>query len=192
MGITREDIINDDLGVLSLLPERFGQMAGRTINKDVFGTLSMTGSHYGANTSGALSLANLASAYALALAIKDSDGNPLGAIPNRILCSPSNFLTAKNIYQSEHITGASSKEGRNNVMRNILEPITSPFLSGTKYWLFNDAFKLVDVAFLNGRQTPVVETAEANFHQLGIEMRCYFDYGPSAGEYKAALYSTGA
>ena len=192
VGITREDIINDDLGVLSLLPERFGQMAGRTINKDVFGTLSMTGSHYGANTSGALSLANLASAYALALAIKDSDGNPLGAIPNRILCSPSNFLTAKNIYQSEHITGASSKEGRNNVMRNILEPITSPFLSGTKYWLFNDAFKLVDVAFLNGRQTPVVETAEANFHQLGIEMRCYFDYGASAGEYKAALYSTGA
>ena len=192
VGITREDIINDDLGVLSLLPERFGQMAGRTINKDVFGTLSMTGSHYGANTSGALSLANLASAYALALAIKDSDGNPLGAIPNRILCSPSNFLTAKNIDQSEHITGASSKEGRNNVMRNILEPITSPFLSGTKYWLFNDAFKLVDVAFLNGRQTPVVETAEANFHQLGIEMRCYFDYGASAGEYKAALYSTGA
>ena len=192
VGITREDLINDDLGVLSLVPERFGQMAGRTINKDVFGTLSTTGSHYGANTSGALNLANLASAYALALAIKDSDGNPLGAIPNRILCSPSNFLTAKNIYQSEHITGASSKEGRDNVMRNILEPVTSPWLSGTKYWLFNSSFPLVDVAFLNGRQTPVVETAEANFSQLGIEMRCYFDYGPSAGEYKAALYSTGA
>lgn len=193
VGITREDLINDDLGVLSLVPERFGQMSGRTINKDVFGTLSTTGSHYGANTSGALNLANLAAAYAAALAIKDSDGNPLGAIPNLILCSPSNFLTAKNIYQSEHIvSGASSKEPRNNVMRNILEPITSPFLSGTKYWLFNSSFPLVDVAFLNGRQTPVVETAEANFSQLGIEMRCYFDYGPSAGEYKAALYSTGA
>lgn len=192
VGITREDLINDDLGVLSLVPERFGQMSGRTINKDVFGTLSTTGSHYGANTSGALNIANLSAAYAAALAIKDKDGNPLGAIPNMILCSPSNFLTAKNIYQSEHITGASSKEPRNNVMRNILEPITSPFLSGTKYWLFNSSFPLVDVAFLNGRQTPVVETAEANFSQLGIEMRCYFDYGPSAGEYKAALYSTGA
>ena len=77
-------------------------------------------------------------------------------------------------------------------MRGLLEAITSPFLSGTKYWLFNDAFPLVDVAFLNGRTTPVVETAEANFHQLGIEMRCYFDYGPSAGELKAAVYSTGA
>ena len=193
VGITREDLINDDLGVLSLVPERFGQMSGRTINKDVFGTLSTTGSHYGANTSGALNLANLASAYALALAIKDANGDPLGAIPDRILCSPSNFLTAKAIYQSEHIvSGASSKTPRDNVMRNILAPVTSPFLSGTKYWLFNSAFGLVDVAFLNGRQTPVVETAEANFHQLGIEMRCYFDYGPSAGELKAAVYSTGA
>ena len=192
VGITREDLINDDLGVLALVPERFGQMAGRTINKDVFGAISTTGSDYGDNTSGALNLANLAAAYALALAIKDANGDPIGAIPNRILCSPSNFLTAKNIYQSEHITGASAKEGRDNVLRNMLEPITSPFLSGTKYWLFNSAFPLVDVAFLNGRQTPVVETADVDFHQLGIEMRCYFDYGASAGELKAAVYSTGA
>lgn len=193
VGITREDLINDDLSVLSLVPERFGQMSGRTINKDVFGKISTTASDYGANTSGALSLDTLATAYALALAIKDSDGNPLGAIPNRILCSPSNFLTAKAIYQSEHIvSGASSKTPRDNVMRNILAPVTSPFLLGTDYWLFNDAFPLVDVAFLNGRQTPVVETADADFHRLGIEMRCYFDYGAFAGDAKAAVYSTGA
>ncbi|MCR5839890.1 MAG: Mu-like prophage major head subunit gpT family protein, partial [Kiritimatiellae bacterium] len=192
VGITREDLINDDLGVLSLIPERFGQMAGRTINKDVFGSLSTTGSDYGANTSGALSISTLSTAYGLALAIKDENGDPLGAIPNKILCSPSNFLTAKNIYQSELITGAASEKGRNNVLRNTLEPITSPFLSGTKYWLFNSAFPLVDVAFLNGVQTPVVETAEADFNQLGIQMRCYYDFGASAGEYKAAVYSTGA
>ena len=193
VGITREDLINDDLGVLSLIPERFGQMAGRTINKDVFGVLSTTGSDYGANTSGALAVATLATAYGLALAIKDANGDPLGAIPNKILCSPSNFVTARNIYQSEFIvSGASGKTPAANEMRGLLEAITSPFLSGTKYWLFNDAFPLVDVAFLNGNQTPTVETASADFSQLGIQMRCYFDYGASAGEYKAAVYSTGA
>ena len=77
-------------------------------------------------------------------------------------------------------------------MRNILEPVTSPFLSGTAYWLFNATFPLVDVAFLNGVQTPTVETAEANFSRLGIEMRCYYDYGVAAGDVKAAVYSTGA
>ena len=193
IGITREDLINDDLGVLALIPERFGQMAGRTINKDVFGALSTTASDYGANTSGALAVATLATAYGLALAIKDANGDPIGASPNRILCSPSNFVTARNIYQSEFIvSGASGKTPASNEMRGLLEAITSPFLTGTKYWLFNSAFPLVDVAFLNGNQAPVVETANADFHQLGIEMRCYYDYGASAGEFKAAVYSTGA
>ena len=192
VGITREDLINDDLTVLAEIPERFGQMAGRTINKDVFGSLSTTGSDYGANTSGALSLANLAAAYALAMAIRDGEGNPIGALPDKILCSPSNYLTAKNIYQSEEITGASSKEGKSNVLRGVLQPVTSPYLSGTAYWIFNSAFPLVDVAFLNGVQTPTVETADADFNQLGIQMRCYYDYGASAGDCKAALYSTGA
>lgn len=193
VGITREDLINDDLGVLSMIPERFGQMAGRTINKDVFGAISRTAGDYGANTSGALNVANLATAYQLALGITDSNGDYLGAMPNVILASPSNYLSALNIYQSEQVTGTSSEKGKNNVMRGLLAPITSQFLgSGTAYWLFNSAFPLVDVAFLNGRTTPVVETAEADFSQLGIQMRCYFDYGAAAGELKAAVYSTGA
>ena len=192
VGISREDLINDDLTVLAEIPERFGQMAGRTINNDVFGALSTTGSDYGANTSGALNLTNLAAAYALAMAIRDGEGNPIGALPDKILCSPSNYLMAKNIYQSEEITGAASKEGKTNVLRGVLQPVTSPYLSGTAYWIFNSAFPLVDVAFLNGVQTPTVETADANFSQLGISMRCYYDYGVSAGDCKAALYSTGA
>lgn len=192
VGITREDLINDDLSVLSLVPERFGQMSGRTINKDVFGAISTTISDYGANTTGAMSLDALAAAYAMAMTIKDGQGDPLGPLPDKILCAPSSFILAKGIYQSEHIVNGAGKSARDNVMRNMLEPVTSPYLSGTKYWLFNSTFPLVDVAFLNGRQTPVIETADVDFTQLGIQMRCYFDYGPSKGETKAALISTGA
>lgn len=191
VGITREDLINDDLGVLSAVPERFGQMAGRTINKDVFGALSTTAGDYGASTSGALSLDTLAAAYALAMGIRDANGDPIGPMPNKILCSPTNLITARGIYQLERIT-IGSKSYVDNTMRNLLEPLSSPYLSGTAYWLFNDAFPLVDVAFLNGVQAPVVETANADFNQLGIQMRCYFDYGVAAGELKAACYSTGA
>ncbi len=194
VGITREDLINDDLGVLAAIPESFGFMAGRTINTDVFAALSATASDYGASTTGALNLDNVAAAYALAMTIKDGNGNPIGLMPNTLLCSPTNYITARGIYQSEAITGATAKTTRDNVMRGILNPVTSPYLpaQGTAYWLFNTAFPLVDVAFLNGRQTPVVETANVDFNQLGIQMRCYYDYGPSKGETKAALYSTGA
>lgn len=193
VGITREDLVNDDLGVLAMIPERFGQMAGRTINKDVFGAIAaLQNSDFGANTTGALTVDNLAAAYALAMGIVDSEGNPIADMPNKILTAPGSYLKALNIYQSEQITGASSKEAKGNVMRGLLQPVVSPYLSGTKYYLFNSSFPLVDVAFLNGRQTPVVETANADFHQLGIEMRCYFDYGVGAGETNAALVSTGA
>ena len=128
------------------------------------------------------------------MGIKDGDGNPIGLMPNTLLCSPTNYITARAIYQSDIITGAASKQGRDNVMRGILNPNTSPYLqaNGTAYWLYNSAFPLVDVAFLGGRQAPVVETANVDFNQLGILMRCYFDYGASKGETKAALYSTGA
>ena len=192
VGITREDLVNDDLGVLATIPERFGQMAGRTINKDVFGALSTTAGDYGANTSGALSVDNLAAAYALAMSIKDANGDPLGAIPDTLLVAPGSIVTARNIYQSELLIGAGSKTPATNPMRGLFTPITSPYLSGTAYRLFNSAFPLVDVAFLNGRQTPVIETADVDFTHLGIQMRCYFDYGVAAGELKAAVYSTGA
>ena len=77
-------------------------------------------------------------------------------------------------------------------MRGRFSPVDSPFTTGPKYILFGPAYGLVDVAFLNGRQTPVVETANVDFNQLGIQMRCYFDYGVQAGRTKLALYSTGA
>lgn len=193
IGITREDLINDDLGVLATIPERFGQMAGRTINKDVFALIAgLANSAFGANTTGALTVDNLARAYGLAMELKDSNGDPIAALPTKILVSPSSVITARNIYLSEKVTGATSKTADANPMRSILEPISSPYLTGSKFYLFNESFPLVDVAFLNGRQTPVVETAEADFNQLGIQMRCYYDFGVAAGETKAALVSTGA
>ncbi len=193
VGITREDLINDDLGVLATIPERFGQMAGRTINKDVFALIAaLQSSAFGANTTGALTVDALAAAYALAMGIKDGEGNPIAAMPDRILTSPGSYIKALSIYQSEQVTGGSTKDVKANVMRGILSPIGTPWLSGTKYYLFNSAFPLVDVAFLNGRQTPVVETANVDFDQLGIQMRCYFDFGVAAGDTKAALVSTGA
>ena len=193
VAITREDLVNDDLGVLATIPERFGMMAGRTINRDVFGALSSVASDYGANTTGELNLANLAAAYALAMGIKDGEGNPLSPLPDRILCSPANYVAAQSIYLSEKIVaGAGVAQGDANTLRGVLKPVASPYLSGTAYWLFNTAFPLVDIAFLGGNQEPVVESANADFAQLGIQMRCYYDYGVSAGDLKAALYSTGA
>lgn len=193
VNITREDLVNDDLGVLAGLPLRLGMLAAKSINKAVFGALPREGSAYGASMNAPMSMDSLETAYGLATQIKDSNGDYLGLLPNRILVATPNYLAAKNIYQSEHITGASAKQGRDNVMRGMFAPVSSPFLGTTsEFWLFSDALPLIDACFLGGRTEPHIETATADFNQLGIQMRCYYDYGVGLGEVKAALFSTGA
>jgi hypothetical protein len=46
--------------------------------------------------------------------------------------------------------------------------------------------------FLNGQQTPIVENADADFNQLGIQFRGYYDFGVGIQEYRAAVQSNGS
>jgi len=43
------------------------------------------------------------------------------------------------------------------------------------------------VCFLNGVQTPVIESADADFDQLGIQFRGYHDFGVQTTEYRATV-----
>ncbi|MGE4002337.1 MAG: hypothetical protein AB7I48_19180 [Planctomycetaceae bacterium] len=48
------------------------------------------------------------------------------------------------------------------------------------------------MGYLRGTQTPTVETTNADFNTLGIQMRILFDYGVARGGSRAALKATGA
>jgi hypothetical protein len=50
----------------------------------------------------------------------------------------------------------------------------------------------IATAFLNGRQAPVIETTDADFNTLGVQMRGYHDFGVSLQEPRAGVRSTGA
>ncbi len=45
------------------------------------------------------------------------------------------------------------------------------------------------VSFLNGVQTPTVESADADFDQLGFQFRGYHDFGVDLAEYVAGIKS---
>ena len=36
---------------------------------------------------------------------------------------------------------------------------------------------MIEVAFLNGQESPTIETAEVDFNVLGVQMRGYHDFG---------------
>ncbi len=49
----------------------------------------------------------------------------------------------------------------------------------------------IEVVFLNGQEAPTIETADADFSVLGIQMRGYHDFGAALQESRAAVKAKG-
>lgn len=212
-AITRQDIINDDLGALTQIPQRIGRGAALKLN-GVFWTAFLDNStfftsgraNYISGGTTALGSAGLAAAVTAFLKLKDSDGNPLGLNPDRLLLPPDLAVTGDELYQSTNVnTGGSAttaKVPNKNVFAGRYRPIVSQYLSNTNYtgysttafYLFGDPAGIapMEVAFLNGVETPTVESSDADFNTLGIQMRGYFDFGVAKKDYLAGIKSAGA
>jgi hypothetical protein len=50
---------------------------------------------------------------------------------------------------------------------------------------------VIEVAFLNGQESPTIETAEADFNVLGVQMRGYHDFGVALQDPRGGLKSKG-
>jgi hypothetical protein len=200
LTISRQDIINDDLGVLSDLPRRLGYASARTLNTDFWAAFKAAlAANFSASapksnqTTGALTTTSLAAAEALFLALKDSDGNPIGVKASKLLCGTTAFKAARELFISTGMIGGSSKDTAGNVYQGLFKPVFSSYLDAAPWYLLADpmAMPVMETAFLNGNEEPVVETADADFSTLGINMRCYYDYGVAFAEWRGAVRSTG-
>ncbi len=199
LGITRKDIINDDLGVLTELPRRLGFAAARTFNTDFWTVFeaavaaAFTGAH--ANTlTGALTSATMEEAEILYLDLTDVDGNPIGGDLTTLLCGTTAYTPARRLFASENLAGGTDPLAPEaNIYVNRFAPAFSRYLSAAPWLLVSNpmGMPLMEAAFLNGREEPFIESADADFNTLGIQLRCYYDYGAAFGEYRAAVYSTG-
>lgn len=213
-GITRKDIINDDLGAFTQIPIKLGRGGALKLN-DVFWTAFLAGiaanfwSSGNANVStgggSALSSAGLATALQKFRKQTDPDSKPLGITPRILLVPPELEITADELMTSTAInTGGSSstdKVPNRNVWTSKFQTVMSSYLSNSSYtgysttawWLLADPQDLstIEVAFLNGREMPVIETAEAEFDTLGIMVRAYHDFGVALQEYRASVRSAG-
>lgn len=212
-AITRKDIINDDLGALTQVPFRLGRGAALKLN-DVFWTafLAGVGTYWASGNSNLISggTSALASAGLVLAQTKfrkqtDPDGKPIAIMPKILLVPPELEVTADELMTSTAVnTGGSSSTDRvpnRNTWVGKYRPVMSSYLSNTSFtgysttawFLIADPMDMptVEVAFLNGRQTPIVESADADFESLGIKMRGYHDFGVSLQEYRASVRSAG-
>lgn len=212
-AITRKDIINDDLGALTDVPKRLGRGGALKLN-DVFWTafLAGVGSFWASENSNLSSggTSALADAGLVLAATKfdkqtDPDGKPIGSMPTILLVPPELEYTGARLMQSSNMnTGGSSSTDsvpNANVWSGKYKLVKSRYLSNsaitgystTAWFLLADPADIatIEVALLNGKDTPIVESADADFATLGIQMRGYHDFGVALQEYRGSVRSAG-
>lgn len=212
IGIDRRDLINDDLGALTQVSRRLGRGGAMKIN-DVFWTVFLNNSSFftaGRNNvstgaGSALSLAGLDAANAKFLTQTDPDGYPLGVMPKILLAPPALWSTASTLMSSTSlVSGATTTPGTpsNNIWAGMFRVLSSAYMQNSSYtgnssaawYLLADPADMstIEVAFLNGQESPTVETADADFGMLGIALRGYHDFGVAFQEYRAGVRSAGS
>ena len=193
-SITMVDIVNDDLGALTQVPSRLGRGAAIKLNKDFWTEFQASNSSfYRAETAAAgnaLSISSLRTATASYRKLTDPDSNPLGITPQMLLVPPELEITAAELMSgSLLITGENTTRTNVNVLAGRYRVVSSAYLtSGTTWWLVANPAELpcMEVAFLNGQRLPTVQQADADFNQLGIQVRGHFSYGVAKAEARAA------
>lgn len=208
LSLTRQDIINDDLGAFNDIRTRLGMGAAIKLQSVIWKTF-MTASNAGTFWTGArgnlvtgsaLAEAGLNTAVAAFRDMAGPDGNMMGLNPEVVLVPTALEATAKKIYVSSEIrdTTATTKYPTANIYQGSFRPVAVPELGNTGYtgysattWFLLTSIMLPVIAsFLDGRQEPVIESADADFNTLGIQFRGYHDFGADMGEYRGSLKAT--
>ena len=212
LGVSRQDLINDDIGALGRAGFRLGRGGAIKLN-NVFWTEFLADQATWFNTDNSkknyianyplTSIANLSAGVSQFLKQVDPDGQPLGLRPRYLVHPPETAVYAESLFTSVKIqSGNTSGDPEDNPHARKYVPVCSPYLSNssftgystTHWYLLCDPNDLayIETCFLNGQESPTVETADADFQQLGIVMRGYHDFGCKKQEYRAALRCKGA
>lgn len=210
INLSRQAIINDDLGSFIGLAAALGRAGRRTIEADVYALLALN-SGLGPTMSDGLTLfhashGNITTGAAISMAALDADrvamasqtdvgGNDfLDLRPAALLVPLALGGTARSINEAQYDPDTANKLQKPNVVNGLFSDIVdSPRLSGTRRYLFADFNEapVIEVAFLDGNQEPFVEQ-QAGFTVDGTQYKVRLDYGVAAIDYRGAVTNAGA
>ena len=212
-GLTRQDIVNDDLGALNEVPRLIARGAALKL-ESLFWTLVLanTGSffskangNYFDGADSALSAESLGTAVKMLRSATDAEGEPVMLTPKSLVVPPELEAAADALYSSLNIvvagqTDVSTPDG--NTYAGKYKPETVPHLSNASYsgystsawYLFCDPSDTpaFGVSFLNNVESPTIETGDTDFNKLGVQFRGYHDFGVCQIDTKGAIKSKGA
>ncbi len=198
-GLTRQALINDDIGILTRVPESYVRAAGRGINKLVYKMLGSNpaiydgknlfhADHKNLGTAGVLSVSTLGELRKLMRTQKNIRGEETLNINPTYLIVPAALETEAQKLLFSIADPSSDNSGVANVFRNSLTLVVDAELDSYSEKSFYTAaasgdVDTIEVTYLNGDDMPKIES-RIGFDFLGMEWRIYIDYGVTVLDYR--------
>lgn len=209
MAISRKALINDDLGALRDSSQAWGVATAQTeaklmvalleANSNTYdGVALFHATHGNLMTGSGFAAIDLSTARSSLRRTKGLDGKtPINAAP-KFLVVPSNLETnAESLLASIYATTSADV----NIFAGKLELLVDSRLaeSGSAatptspWYVFADTALLpcFEYAQLSGKEGPTIET-DTVFDQLGIQVRCYYDFAVANLDWRGAVKKAGA
>lgn len=209
INLSRQSIVNDDLGAFVGLAGMLGRAAGRTVEVDVYATLALNSGlgptmgdgktlfhadHGNLTTGAALSMAALDLDRVAMASQKDVSGNDYLDLRPAVLLVPIGLGgTARTINDAQYDPDTANKLQKPNVVNGLFSDIVdTPRLTGTRRYLFADPSEapVLEVAFLDGNQEPYLEVQDG-FDVDGARWKVRLDYGVGAVDFRGAVTNAG-
>ncbi|TCT05391.1 Mu-like prophage major head subunit gpT [Tepidamorphus gemmatus] len=206
IGITRQVLVNDDLGAFSDLARRMGQGAAETearILVDLLEANSGNGPKLSDNktlfhadhgnkagSGAAISDATLSAARLAMRSQTGLSGQPISATPKYLLVPPAQETTAEKWLA----TIAAAKAADVNPFSGSLTLVVEPRLSSaTRWYVSADPAEIdgLEYAYLAGGEGPQVET-KAGWDVDGVEIRVILDFGAGFIDWRGWYQNAGA
>ena len=200
-SITRQAIINDDMHLLTKIPEKMGQAARATIAKLVFALLTgnakaqdgkalFDASHKNTITNAVLDLANIDKGIQLMNGFVNARGEPLAIEPEFMLLPTSMYTRGLQLIKSASVEGADANSGIINPLRDIVTPVKSARLQAAdekSWYLINK--EAIEVSYLDGIDTPYMEQ-QNGFTVDGVSTKVRIDAGVNVIDYRGIVKVT--
>ena len=204
-SLTRQAIINDDLGMFSKIATKYGSAAKRLVNKMVYAQLTgnvkmqdnvaLFDSKHGnvAGTGEALSVKAIAKAITAMRRQKGITGEAtLNVTPKYLVVPPELEMTAYQIVNSTAAVDGVNSGVANPYKGRFIVVADAELTDPDAWYLVADATQhdTIEVTYLNGVETPRLETRQG-FDVDGIEYKVAFDCGVSALDFRGLYKNAG-
>jgi hypothetical protein len=203
-GITRQALVNDDLGAFADLTLRFGRAAAEFIAAQLAAKLTANptladgvalfhATHANLGTAAVISIASLGEALKMMRLQKGLDGLTVIDVTPKYLTVPAALeVVARQYVQQINATKASDV----NPFTADLEVVVDPRLdasSATAWYLAADPGQVdgIEYSFLEGEPGPQIES-RAGFDVEGIEIKVRLDFGCGVVDHRGLFKNAGA